>query len=350
MKIGLIIYGSPDTMSGGYLYDRKLVEYLGGQGDTVRIISLPGRSYGRHLLDNLTFHLPGGFDLLIQDELNHPSLLAANAGRHACPVIGLVHNLRSAEPRRAWQNDLYRRIERLYLNSLDGLIFNSHTTQAAVRGLLVADKPALVATPGGDRLGSAAAGVLRARAAEPGPLRIIFLANVTPLKGLHVLLQALHQAGAGFTLQVIGSLDVDTAYARWMQALVHAWHLDGAVRFHGILDGAELAAELRRAHVLAVPSSYEGFGIAYLEGMAFGLPAIATTGGAAHETIQDGVNGYLIQPGDSATLAARLSELGRDRPLLANMASQARRKFESQPTWIQSGGRIRAFLQEMVAP
>ena len=52
MKIGLIIYGSLDTLSGGYLYDRKLVEYLRSQGDTGEIISLPWRNYPVHWLDN----------------------------------------------------------------------------------------------------------------------------------------------------------------------------------------------------------------------------------------------------------------------------------------------------------
>lgn len=58
MKLGFIIYGSLDTLSGGYLYDRKLVEYLRDQGDTVEIISLPWRNYAAHLTDNFWFRLP----------------------------------------------------------------------------------------------------------------------------------------------------------------------------------------------------------------------------------------------------------------------------------------------------
>ena len=57
MKIGLIIYGSLDTLSGGYLYDRMLVDYLRAQGDTVEIISLPWRNYAAHLTDNFWFRL-----------------------------------------------------------------------------------------------------------------------------------------------------------------------------------------------------------------------------------------------------------------------------------------------------
>src|SRR5215468_1601581 len=114
MRIGLIIYGSLDTLSGGYLYDRKLVDYLRSQRDEVEIISLPWRNYAVHLTDNLFFKLPHNLDILIQDELNHPSLILANTGKHPYPVISLVHHLRCSEPRPKWQNTPYRMIEKKY--------------------------------------------------------------------------------------------------------------------------------------------------------------------------------------------------------------------------------------------
>src|SRR5262245_58363835 len=54
LRIGLVIYGSLETISGGYLYDRKLVEHLQAQGHTVQLVSLPWRNYPRHLGDNLS--------------------------------------------------------------------------------------------------------------------------------------------------------------------------------------------------------------------------------------------------------------------------------------------------------
>ena len=147
MHIGLIIYGSLDTLSGGYLYDRKLVEYLRSQGDTVDVISLPWRSYGAHLGDNFHFRLPENLDLLIQDELNHPSLVFANRKKPSYPVVSLVHHLRSSEMRPGWQNALYRFIEKKYLQSVDGFIFNSKTTRNTVQNLLARGKPSVLAHP-----------------------------------------------------------------------------------------------------------------------------------------------------------------------------------------------------------
>ena len=331
MKIGLIIYGSLDTMSGGYLYDRKLVESLRKRGDQVEIISLPWRNYAAHLTDNFHFRLPRGFDLIIEDELNHPSLLKANRQEHSYPVVSLVHNLHSLEPRSAWQNDLYRVVERSYLNSVDGFIFNSNTTCDAVQALIGEQKPSIVANPPTDRFGSRLnENQIRSRANEADPLRLLFLGNVIPLKGLHVLLEALRHPAFDFRLDVVGSLTVDPTYARKMQEKAKTYGLSSKVFFHGILDGEALIERFEYAQVMVMPSSYEGFGIAYLEGMGFGLPAIATTSGAASEFITDGENGYLIPPENSSVLAERLATLANDRELLSRMSINALQRYQGQ--------------------
>ena len=354
MKIGLLIYGSLDTLSGGYLYDRKLVASLREQGDDVQIISLPWRNYLAHLGDNLRFRLPPGLDILIQDELNHPSLLVAN--RHKpYPVVSLVHHLRCSEQRAGWQNAFYRQVERRYLQSVDGLLFNSQTTRQVVHAFIGEKKPEMVAYPPTDRFGAALpADFVRQRAAESTPLRIVFLGNVIPRKGLHTLLEALRRLRGAVHLDVIGSLTSDPSYAKEMQHLSTVHRLSSiaspleTVHFHGPLDNLPLVEKLKSAHVLAVPSSYEGFGIVYLEGMAFGLPAIGTTAGAAGEIIRDGETGFLVAPDDAETLAARLEVLSADRALLERMGLAALQRYQQQPAWSQTAGEIRQFLQQMI--
>jgi glycosyltransferase involved in cell wall biosynthesis len=189
---------------------------------------------------------------------------------------------------------------------------------------------------------------VRARSAEPGPLRLVFLASVTPLKGLHVLLRAISARRIAVSVAVIGSLTVDPGYAREMQRYVVDHDLSSAVHFRGILDGDALAERLKTAQVVVIPSSYEGFGISYLEGMAFGLPAIGTTAGAIPQLITDGENGYLIAPGDSEMLAQRLQGLASDRGLLTRLSLNARRRFDDFQTWEAMGRKIRDFLSRVV--
>ena len=106
--------------------------------------------------------------------------------------------------------------------------------------------------------------------------------------------------------------------------------------------------KLRQAHVLVVPSSYEGFGIVYLEGMCFGLPAIGTTAGAAAEVIDDGKTGYLIKPNDSASLSVRLRSLAEDRGLLTRLSINARQRYLRQSSWETTAESIRDFLYSTI--
>ncbi len=349
MNLGLIIYGTLSTLSGGYLYDRELVASLREQGDTVEIISLPWRSYAAHLSDNFQFRLPPGLDLLLQDELNHPSLLAANRATHPCPVVSIVHHLRSSEQRPAWQNIFYRLVERRYLQSVDAFIFNSATTKQVVTALVGENKPALTAYPPSDRFKSGLpASAIRLRAANSPPLRLLFLGNLIPRKGLQTVLEAIAQLPDGTChLDVIGSPDADPLYTHEMQQLAETRCPPGAAHFYGVLDDETLTEKLREAHVLVVPSSYEGFGIVYLEGMAFGLPAIGTLAGAAGEIITDGENGYLIPPGNAQALAARLGALSTDRASLVRLSLNALERYGQAPTWQETARRIREFLLDL---
>jgi glycosyltransferase involved in cell wall biosynthesis len=353
MRVALVIYGSLETISGGYLYDRKLVEHLKSQGDLVEIISLPWRNYARHLGDNLAPTLLSRLnqlrvDILLQDELNHPSLFWINRRLGgAYPLVSIVHHLRSSELRPAWQNHLYHGIERSYLSSVDGFIFNSLTTRQVVEGLTRQKKPCLVAYPAGDRLSPDISDEeIAYRALQPGALRLFFLGNVIPRKGLHTLLEALNMLPReAWRLFVAGRLDIDRAYTGAILQQVARSGLSAQVAFLGPLADEGLSEQLRISHVLVLPSSYEGFGIAYLEGMGFGLPAIATSGGAAGEIITHGRDGFLIKPGDVQALRNCLWELATNRQRLLELSLAARKRYAAHPGWEQTGRNIRGFLE-----
>jgi glycosyltransferase involved in cell wall biosynthesis len=358
MHVGLVIYGSLETISGGYLYDRILVEHLRHQGHQVVIFSLPWRTYGRHLGDNLSRALvrqlrEASLDVLLQDELNHPSLFWLNRRLRdyvRYPILGIVHHLRCSEARPAWQNRVYRWVERRYLATLDGFIFNSRTTQAAVEELGGAGRPAVVAHPGGDRLRpNLTPAQIAARAWRPGPLHLLFIGNLIPRKGLHALLGGLScLVQDSWRLEVVGDMEADPAYVRAIRRQIAEAGLTQQVTLSGSLTDAELGIRLARSHLLAVPSSYEGFGIVYLEGMGFGLPSIASTAGAAREIITHGRDGFLVSPGDAATLARHVQTLSQDRGRLFQMGLAAYQRYMAHPTWTESAKRICQFLQTCV--
>ncbi len=360
MRVGLVIYGSLDTLSGGYLYDRMLVRELRAQGHEVSTFSLPWRSYPAHLTDNLAAGFAARIaaarlDILLQDELNHPSLFLLNLllrRRLACPIICIVHHLRSQEAHSPVLLPLYRSVERAYLQTVDGCIYNSCTTQATVTALLQRTLPGMVAYPAADHIQPPAhpdlLEWLRRRAASRAPLQVLFVGNVVARKGLHTLVAALAALPAGqWTLSIVGSLSIDPAYVKHVQKLAARMGVQDHLTWHDKLDDSGLRHQLRSADLLAVPS-YEGFGIVYLEAMAYGLPVLASTSGAAHEIVTDGRNGYLVQAGNAIALSQRLAQLAANRGHIAVLGYQARQQFDRHPTWRTSLSPVISWLHERI--
>jgi glycosyltransferase involved in cell wall biosynthesis len=225
-------------------------------------------------------------------------------------------------------------------------VFNSQSTRQVIEQLVGSGKPCITAYPGGDRFNSQiSAEQIILRANRPGPLHIVFVGNLIPRKGLHILLDALQRLPKeAWRLNVIGNQEIDPAYMRGIYRKADRAELRDNLTYSGVLDGAALSHCLEESQVLAIPSSYEGFGIVYLEGMGYGLPPIATTAGAAGEFIQSGKNGILIAPQDSMALADQLQSLHENRELLMRLSLAARQTYQAHPTWEQTCQKIRQFL------
>ena len=359
MRIGLVIYGRLDTLSGGYLYDRKLVEMLQRHGDEVQIISLKPSGYGRHLthnFDNTLFtHLrDADYDLLLQDELNHPSLFYMNRQLRpyiTYPIVSIIHHLRSDERHSPWLLPLYRTVEQHYLTSVDAFICNSRTTRTSVEDLLPDQRPTMVAYPGGDRLmPDISQHTIVARAQRPGPLRILFVGNLIRRKGLHTLLSALDYLPArSWQLDIVGDPEVDPTYVRRSIKPAIRQLNRGQITRHGVISNWALSALYAHSHVLVMPSEYEGFGIVYLEAMGFGLPVIGSTAGAASEIITQGKNGFRLPPHDVLALAKHLHLLSDNRRLLLRLGLAAQKRYQAHPTWDESMESVHSFLLEVAS-
>jgi phosphatidyl-myo-inositol dimannoside synthase len=104
-----------------------------------------------------------------------------------------------------------------------------------------------------------------------------------------------------------------------------------AVRFLTGLSRQEIAACYARCEIFALPSTGEGFGLVFLEAMAFAKPLVGAACGGTTDVIEDSVNGLLIPPGDSARLVEALAGLLKDELLREKLGQRGaeilRRKY-----------------------
>lgn len=349
MRLGLMIYGGLDTPTGGYLYDRMLIRHLRSRGDDVEVISIPSRPPVAGLIDNfdprlLRRMLAIDADVILQDELSHPSLCLLNERFRRSsdvPMISIVHHLTCLADRRPSNAARHRIMERRYLRSVDGFIFNSWATRASVRSLVHGAEGA-VAHPGKEHVSLA-----EPRSPRVGPLRVLYLGNILPHKGLDVLVRAAASLPpASLTLEVVGA-PLDPAYALSVGHQVVSSGLRESVRFHGRLSDRERDETMRSSDVLVLPSYHEGYGLVIVEAMAAGLPVIAPASGGAREIIAHGKEGFLVRGGDVEGIACSLRAL-LDPALRAEMSARARRRFGTLPDWATEMERARAYILGVV--
>ena len=355
MKLALVIYGELNQTTGGYLYDHKFVAYLRSCGDSVEVVSLPDRGYFQNVFPRALHHLHdqlinGDFDAIIFDELCHASLsawLPAIRKKQCC--IGLVHHLKSSEPQGQLMKATSHLLEKQFLNMQHAIICNSETTRRTCEEIMSHVRPFQIVNPGPVTwVEQINANDIETRANQPGPLRVLFLGTVTKRKGLHTLIEALESVTTPIHCSVIGCDQRDIAYASHCKSKVSDDSIH-QVDFLGEQQPDALLEHMRRAHVMAIPSEYEGFGMAYLEGLSAGLPAIATTKGAPPEFITHGCNGFLVPPNSPSHVAEHIQALARDRSLLAKFGLNARESFESHPTWDESFKGARDFILQISA-
>jgi D-inositol-3-phosphate glycosyltransferase len=108
------------------------------------------------------------------------------------------------------------------------------------------------------------------------------------------------------------------------------------VRFAGRVDDRQLQDWYAAADVFALPSSSEAQGIVALEAMACRLPVVATAVGGLVGTIEDGLTGFLVPPGDVAALASPLLMLLQDPARRQAIGAAARQAVERDFSWKRS--------------
>ncbi|MGA8220804.1 MAG: glycosyltransferase family 4 protein [Candidatus Acidiferrales bacterium] len=107
-----------------------------------------------------------------------------------------------------------------------------------------------------------------------------------------------------------------------LQKLASKLGVADCVHFLDGISRKELAACYAHADIFALPSTGEGFGLVFLEAMAFARPVVGAACGGATDVIEDGVNGLLIPPRDPQRLAGALACLLRDAKLRAELGRQ----------------------------
>jgi glycosyltransferase involved in cell wall biosynthesis len=338
----LVLPGDPETRTGGYAYDRRIVAGLRELGWSVRVHSLASSfpAPDRAALADAAARFAALPDdaLVLVDGLAFgalPDVAAREAAR--LRLVALVHHPLALESGLdAATCARLRASETAALAHVRAIVATSERTARDLAGWGVARERIVVAEPGteraplarGSRAASAAVTTL-----GPAPVRMLCVGTLTPRKGHDLLLDALAPlTGHAWRLDCVGSADRSPSTAESLRAQAVQLGLADRVDWHGELPDAALAAAFDAADLFVLPARHEGYGMAVAEALARGLPVVATATGAIPELVGDDA-GLLVPPDDVAALTAALDRMLSDPATRARHAAGAARVRARLPTW-----------------
>lgn len=327
----LIVAGDPEQLTGGYLYDARIVEALRDLGWSIDVVGLSGRfpepdAVASHALDSALTALPDGSRAVIDGLAmgGLPAIIERHATRLS--IAALVHHpladetgLGSPEQQR------FRISETRALAAVDRVIVTSAYTAHRLADFAVPAAKIAVIEPG----------VHRGELSEPGgdTPRLLCVATVTPRKGQDLLVDALAQLAAlPWQCDLVGALDRADHYVETVRRKVADSDLTTRVRLLGSQSPEQLTQHYHTADLFVLPSHYEGYGMVITEALAHGLPVVTTTGGALAHTLPDEA-GIKVPPGDVEALRDALKKMLAEPEATRRYRDGARRVRETLNDW-----------------
>jgi glycosyltransferase involved in cell wall biosynthesis len=342
VRVAFVTVGDTGRLTGGYLYNARVLAALRERGVEVEEIVPCGASPGeQEAASRSGLRLnPRRFDVIVVDALARivcaPHL---DRWRGERPVVAMVHELPSVAEDAAGKE---REYEEPLLRS-DRLISVSEHGASILESRGVPAGRIRVVPPGFDRFSTDGGTPVRG-----GPVRALCVAQWIPRKGILDLVQAwaLHER-PGASLELIGETDADPVYAASVRAAL-AGASDASIIVNGPVDDARLGDAYAAADLFVLPSRYEGYGVVYAEALAHGLPVIACEVGPVPELVGEEA-ALLVPPGDVEALSGALDLLLKDAALRDRMSAAARRRAAELPRWADTAAGFLRVLYEAVA-
>jgi glycosyltransferase involved in cell wall biosynthesis len=335
--VAFAVPGDLNTPTGGYTYDRRIVGELEALGWQVEVLDI-GDGFPRPTPEVRTIAgaqlmgLPTGQPLVIDGLAYGVMAEEAKSLRERYTVVALVHHPLALETGLAdAEAAALHTSERTALASARHVIATSDATAR----LLVADYGVPAA-----RLTVVKPGTDRAATHEPRasgePLTLLTVGAIVPRKGHDVLIEALARLKDNpWRLVIAGDNTRSAETAARLDEDIERYGLSQRIEIVGAVPDEDLAELYAEADLFVLPSRFEGYGMAYTEAVAHGVPVIGTDAGAIPDTVPPGA-GILVPPDDVDAVANALKQVMDDVPERERLAAGARAASASFPTWRDS--------------
>ena len=344
--IAFAVPGDLATPTGGYVYDRRIIQELRRLRWQVDVVDIGGGFPFPSIAQRATAlailsAIPAGCPVVL-DGLAFGALPEAGALRCHRSLIALVHQPLALDPGlENAQADTFRASERAALAATARVVVTSEATARILIGDY--DVPAQrisVVRPGNDP-------VPPALGSNDGVVRLLSIGSVLPVKGYDLLIAAVAMLKEmPWQLTIAGDRTRNPGVAAQLDAEIEAYGLGNRVAVLGAVAPGRVIELYLASDVFVLASRFEGYGMALAEAIAHGLPVVSTLAGAIPDTVPPGT-GLLVPPDDATALAQALRRVIGNPADRRRLATSARAAAAQLPTW-QDSARLFASAIEAV--
>jgi glycosyltransferase involved in cell wall biosynthesis len=338
LRVTLLTRGSPESVSGGFLYHRRMRD---ASSEHDAVVTFAQESWW-------WWWSPGlDTDVAVIDSIAAARMLPAVLRRRRVPFVAIVHQRAGgAAGPRAWRAVMRRLDHAVYRRCRTVIAASETLARSLLDDRAVAPDRLVVIEPGCDVPPGTPSGDMRLGRRTA----VLCVANWYPNKGLLELLDAVATLPEdAATLHLAGRDDVDPAYTARVRARLAAPDLAGRAVVHGTVDLPTVAGLYAGADVFALATSVEGYATVFAEALACGLPVVGWRLPFLEHFVRDGVEGRLAEHGDRAALARALADVVGDDDARRHFAEAAARRGSTLPTWHDTATRFFAELRRSAA-
>jgi glycosyltransferase involved in cell wall biosynthesis len=345
MRCVFAIPGDIQTPTGGYAYARKIIPHL-KQRISLDILALPAGFPNPSAADlektRARFSSSPAPHIVLADGLAYGALPESIIHAIRSPIVALVHHpLCLEEGLSAADKDRLHRSEGAALALARHIVVPSPPTAEAVARLFgIGENKITIAEPGVLR-GARASGASRG-----APLHIVSVGTLTPRKGFPILIEALRGLGdLSWRATFAGSLDLAPQTTSTVLEQISTFRLGDRITLAGALTESDVSALYSSGDIFALTSLYEGYGMAFAEAMAHGLPVVASGEGAVATTVPKRA-GFVCPVRDAGAIEKALRILMTNDTLRLGMAEAAFEHGQTLPSWVRTADIIAAVLEQ----
>jgi len=344
MELFFLIPGNINALTGGYLYNRYMVEGMRKKGHVVEILQLDECMLQAQEIEakcSLIFKKLRTGSIVLIDSLVLGVLHRVMKKFHGkLTFMGIIHLPLSYNPLADKKRQFIAKSEVEAMQHTSRLIVTGRLTFRLLTESGISSEIIILIEPGVEDFP-------RKQHYAAVPSQLLCISNYSPVKDQLLLARALCRLRTrNWTLHMYGNTNTDKEYVDRLNTFIVREKLNDRIFLHDVIQRKNISGAFLASDLFVLPTQFETYGMVLSESLAHGIPLVTTTSGNISETVPPTM-GRFIEPGNLENMVSALEELFTDQQLYKSLCKSAADYYKQASPWQTSIDKLERIISEV---